>query len=285
MIKLNRYVIYFLLMAFTLIPSIVLADNIQNPVDWKNNTVTVTGMGVPPDNITNMAQAHIMARRAAIIDGYRNLLEAIDGINVESNTTVQNFAVTDDNVKTSVSGLIQGARIINEQALPDGSYQVTMQLNLYGNNSVAAAVKDAITVSQQMPFPNPSSNCQLPAPAQITPDTPYYTGIVIDARGLELSRVMAPRIYDETGRIIYGNMYLDSDFIVKNGMVDYLQGDYTAAAAAGTSRAGSNPIIIKATALKNFNADIVISQVDADMILSANMQNNFLTKTAVVFEQ
>jgi hypothetical protein len=80
-------------------------------------------------------------------------------------------------------------------------------------------------------------------------------------------------------------MYLDSDFIVKNGMVDYLQGDYTAAAAAGTSRAGSNPIIIKATALKNFNADIVISQVDADMILSANMQNNFLTKTAVVFEQ
>jgi hypothetical protein len=80
-------------------------------------------------------------------------------------------------------------------------------------------------------------------------------------------------------------MYIDPDFIVKNGMVDYLQDEYTAAAIVGTSRAGLSPIIVKAIALKDFNAGVVISQADADMILDSNAHDNFFAKTAVVFEQ
>ena len=96
---------------------------------------------------------------------------------------------------------------------------------------------------------------------------------------------MSPRIYDETGRIIYGNMYLDSEMVVKKGMVDYIAADDIPAAGGGITRAGASPITVKAIGLKDFNANVVISQADADMILAANAKGNFFARTAVVFEQ
>jgi hypothetical protein len=96
---------------------------------------------------------------------------------------------------------------------------------------------------------------------------------------------MSPRIYDETGRIIYGNMYIDPDKIINSGMVDYLTDDYTVAVKAGTSRAGASPIVIKAIGLRDFNSNVIISQADADFLLAANARDGFFAKTAVVFEE
>lgn len=110
---------------------------------------------------------------------------------------------------------------------------------------------------------------------------PIYTGVVIDARGMGLNPVMSPIIYNEKGKIIYGNMDIDPDVVIRKGMVDY---DDAVNVAAGTSRAGSNPIVVKAIGLKDFNSDVVISQADADMILYANAHDGFLRKTSVVFE-
>jgi hypothetical protein len=254
---------------------------IKGVVNWDQGVIQAVGTGVPPAQTSSPAQANAMARRAAVVDAYRNLTEVIGGVRVEAETTVRNFEVASDVVKTRISGLIQGARIVSEQSMPDGSYQVTMQVNLFGINSVAAAIQDKIQPVQIVPIPAPSPAYKAPASTM-----PLYTGVIVDARGLGLERVMSPRVYDESGRIIYGNMYLNSDNVVRYGMVDYTGNpDMVTAATAGNSRAGNNPIIVKAIGLKDFNANVVISQADADMILAANAQANFFAKTAVVFEQ
>jgi hypothetical protein len=230
---------------------------------------------VPPTQVTSLAQANSLARRAAVVDAYRNLLEAIGQVRVEATTTVKNLEVESDSVKTKVSGLIQGAHIVNEQRMPDGSYQVTMEMNLFGPNSVAEAIADKIKPSDPLPETN-----------VVTQTMQVYTGIVVDAQGLGLERIMSPRIYDTTGRIIYGNRYIDVETIVNRGMVDYTQSaEMIDAVHFGHSRAGMNPIVVKAIALKDFNANVVISKGDADMILAANAQGNFFAHTAVVFEQ
>ncbi len=253
---------------------------INGVVNWDKGVVRAAGTGVPPAQASSPAQANAMARRAAIVDAYRNLLEAVGKVRVEAATTVKNFEVASDVVKTRISGLIQGARIVNEQAMPDGSYQVTMEVNLFGDNSVAAVIEDKIKPAEILPEPAPSPG-YTPSPIM-----PQYTGLVVDASGLGLERVMSPRIYDETGRIIYGNMYINPDMVVHRGMVDYAaSAEMADTVKAGHSRAGANPIIVKAIGLKDFNANVVISKADADMILAANAQGNFFASTAVVFEQ
>ena len=45
----------------------------EGNVDWDSRVITVTGMGAAQPNAMNPAQARMMARRAAVADGYRQL--------------------------------------------------------------------------------------------------------------------------------------------------------------------------------------------------------------------
>ncbi len=53
----------------------------------------------------------LLAMRAAEIDAYKNLLKIITGFTLESETTIENFMIKSDIVKTSVIGALMGAEI------------------------------------------------------------------------------------------------------------------------------------------------------------------------------
>ena len=70
-------------------------------IDWNEGVVTATGVGVAAPNLMP-TQAKAMAHRAAIAVGYRNLLETIKGVTIDSETTVENFP-NDFGMKTLAS--------------------------------------------------------------------------------------------------------------------------------------------------------------------------------------
>jgi hypothetical protein len=90
----------------------------------------------------------------------------------------------------------------------------------------------------------------------------------------------SPRIYDEAGNIIYGNKYIDPDFAITHGMVDYSSLD---AALSGNSRAGANPLVVNAIRAVDHNCNLVVSNEDAQIILNAHARSGFMAKCAVVF--
>ena len=85
----------------------------ESGVDWSDQKITVQGMGVAPTNARTASQAYMLARRAAMVDGYRQIAESVKGVNVDSESTVENMMVTSDVTKTKVSALIKGARVIS----------------------------------------------------------------------------------------------------------------------------------------------------------------------------
>ncbi len=48
-------------------------------VDWTTGVITAVGIGAPPAQPANAAQARAMAERAAQVVAYRNLLESVKG--------------------------------------------------------------------------------------------------------------------------------------------------------------------------------------------------------------
>ena len=272
------------------ISSVFAADN----VNWDNSSVTVIGMGAQPANAVSPVQARMMARRAAVADGYRQLAESIKGVNVDAETTVENMMVTSDVINTKVSACIQGAVVISERELPGGGYEVTMTVPLFGvTNSLAQAVIPQTTVVEPLPTPIPEVIPSMPAGSLQGGTIIYttidsgkkspmeaiggYTGVIIDCRGLALNPVMSPIIKNDKGISIYGHKNLNYDKIVAEGMVSY------ASSASQASRAGSNPLVIKAISLMDHNANPVISTADANRILIENSTSNFLNETRVVF--
>ena len=262
--------------------------------DFEMNRVEADGFGLPPAYAVSEAQARLMARRAAIADAQRNLAEQIAGVQVDSETTVQNLQVASDVVKTRVSALLKGAKIISESA-EDGAYHVVMALPLYGvNNSLASAVLPQISRRESFPAaiaPEPDEPLYTPTQPETTTVTTTttrtttitnrqsgtYTGVIIDCTGLGLRSAMSPVIKTTAGEPIYGYKNLDSKKVIKNGMAGYSHGF-----GGNVSRAGSNPLVVKAVGVDHY-FNPVVNVADAKIILEENGYTHFLDNCAVVF--
>ena len=256
-------------------------------VDWDQAVIRAEGAGVAPATAYNSVQARLMARRAAIVDAYRQLAEQIKGVNVDATTTVQNMMMTNDTVTTKVSALVQGARIVDEKVLPEGGYSVTLQVPVFGvSNSIASAVLDRPAAYE--PFPQPEESVQPSYPIRDNTGTSAastpagraiggYTGLIVDCRGLDLSPVMSPVIKNANGAPIYGYKNLDYDKVVASGMAGYTRDIRNAV------RAGSNPLVVQAIGLDNHNSNPILSVADANRVLIENGATGFLNTARVVF--
>ena len=81
--------------------------------DWHTNTIRATGTGVAnPAKAVSAAHASMLARRAAVADAYRQLLEVVQGVNVDAETTVEQMMTASDVIKLKVTGVIKGAQIV-----------------------------------------------------------------------------------------------------------------------------------------------------------------------------
>jgi hypothetical protein len=236
-------------------------------VDWTTGVITSVGIGAPPAQPANAAQARAMAERAAQVVAYRNLLEAVKGVRVDSTTTVENFMVTSDVIKTEVNGIIQGAMVMDKKYMSDGSVEVTVGMKLSG------ALADAL-------LPKGAANPQsMPAPLAGTPGQ-LYTGLIVDARGLGVRPAMAPKILNEDGKEIYGSAWISRDYAVREGMVGYLKDP---AAAQANPRVTDKPLLVKAVKVSgDARVDTVISNADAAAIQSASQNLSMLEKCRVI---
>lgn len=92
--------------------------------------ITARGSGVEPnDPSMSPAEKALMAKRAAKLDALRNLAEEVYGVKITSDSYVRDFVLQSDDTRSRVNTFIQGARVVSEQKMPDGSYQVEVELD------------------------------------------------------------------------------------------------------------------------------------------------------------
>jgi hypothetical protein len=76
------------------------------------------------------AHQRLMARRAAQMDAYRQLVERVYGLQIASETQVEDFITVSDRITATIAGYIQGARVSDVRYQPDGSVEVQMKLSI-----------------------------------------------------------------------------------------------------------------------------------------------------------
>lgn len=254
--------------------------------------MTAIGYGYFPAGMP-VGRAKLMARGAAIADAQRNLVGSIKGTAVDAERSVADYVTISDIVKTKVNGMVTGARIVAEKVLADGVYEVRMEVPMYGAGSISDVAINSV-VGDSAPVPVPAPN---PAFVQIynqisVNDNSFgsgYTGVVIDAQNSGILRTFCPVIYDTKGRAVYGVNNVDKNFAINNGIIEYAEGsEQWSRVRAGASRAGANPLIIKIVGLRERvvnKCDVIISEADADKLLTENQRSHFLDRYAVVFEK
>ena len=263
------------------LPSLTLMQAAEAAPQWEQGTITAEGFGTPPAGAYG-SKASIMARRAAIVDAQRNLAEQVSGVQVDAETTVENFVISSDLVKTKVSALIKGAMVVEEQMMPDGAYRVVMSMPMYGTQGLASAIMPAIRDNTPPTPPPPVISATITTQIQMGGT---YTGVIVDAGGMGLKPSFSPVIYDTNGRAIYGVSNINYDQAISQGMVGY---SASVSAAQTLPRVGASPLVVKAVQVRGGNnstnpVNVVVSVDDGDRILAANQQSQMLMNGAVVF--
>ncbi len=243
-------------------------------VDWTTSVITAVGIGAPPAQLANATQARAMAERAAQVSAYRNLLDAVKGVRINSTTTVENFIETSDVIRTDINGIIQGATMMDKKYMSDGSVEITVGMKLTGALADEFLTKTAPMTKSSVTF---QAGATAP-PADV--DGQLYTGLIVDARGLDVRPAMAPKIMNEDGKEIYGSATISRDYAVREGMAEYLK-DLNAAQT--NPRVADKPLLVKAVKVSGgARADLTISNADATALQSAAQNLSMLEKCRVI---
>ena len=233
-------------------------------INWSAKTVTATGSGAANLKDGSVAKARLMAERAAKLEALRNIVETIQGIQV---TGTRNAAdvMSNGEIKTRITGMAQGFRVVDTKYYSDGSVDVI----------VSMPIDDTLT-NALIEKPKPGST--KPRKALSTEGPEGYSGLIINARGLGITPSMAPRVVDEAGKEVYGAELVNDKGLQQGGIASYAKNEEKAA-----ERTGSKALVVKALRLADkTKTDLVIANGDADKLRDPKSNLSFLADGKVV---
>jgi len=267
-------------------------------LNWTQGILTVTGTGSFQPGLP-AGQSRLMAQRAALADGYRQLAAATQGVQVFSETTVRNFVVESELVRLQVSAVLKGAKQTGQtRYFSDGTVEVDVALPVFGRGSLAQAVQLGQLMQAELQRPYSSLDKYLafrgvylaPAPPRLKPERglrlahqAQYTGLIIDATGLAADPAMGPFIVGAGTRVHpHYKMVVDPELIVKQGPLHYVE--ELELATADSERIGDNPLIIQAKAAIGHpvRSNILLDDNTALKVLDLNQHAGFLEQFRVI---
>ena len=271
-------------------------------IDWQNGLARASGEAVPASWAKSQAQKRLSAAQAARIVAQRQLLELIQGVRINAQSTVAQAMLQDDTIRTQVQGRLLGVRQIGDtEYLPSGIARVRIETRL---NEVIppqlVLTADQRTASTGASPAGTSSAAASSAAASLSgvplaewPETPRiprgsgievgraYSGLIVDARGLNLVPALAPRLIDPEGMEVYGAAYVSREFLLQDGMVGYAKSIET---ARQNPRIGASPALIRGRQAHGANpTDVSVSHEDAQALRHVGRRQSFLRQGRVIF--
>lgn len=257
-------------------------DKVEGGINWTTQVITASAVGVAPPYAVSVEHGRALAIQAGAVLARQELLAVARGMVIDSRTTVQAAMVANSVTEARVSGVIRGAQVVGTRDLGGGAVEVTVAIPATGEFA------DLLLPRPPQPVPPGGVVTPAPAPAPVVPApaprpttvVAVFTGLVVDARGLGIKPAMAPKILSEGGQEVYGFSVVDRNWVIQQGMAGYAK-DLPAAQAH--SRVTDKPLTVKAVAAAGTNkTDVVISNSDAQLLLGAGQNLEFLGKARVM---
>jgi hypothetical protein len=102
---------------------------VQSTPPWVTETIRATGVAAVDTEAENKVQGEEMAKRAAELDARRKLSEQIQGLMLNSETSVKNFMAQSDKINSRMEAYQLGAKLIDAE-VKDGKATAEVELDL-----------------------------------------------------------------------------------------------------------------------------------------------------------
>jgi hypothetical protein len=253
----------------------------NSTIDWTRGVVTARGIGDPTtySYYKRSPGQREQTIAEALNKARHNLLETIVSLRINTENRVIDIVENYPSVMSQLRQMTYQAPEVDNlrRYLYDGTVEVWSEMKLNGGFTqliLPPEIRQIESIKQVMPGKNSKQLQASSRTAQI------YTGMVVDARGLQAIPVIAPRILDENLEEVFGPTYASREFAVQKGVARYTTNIWQ---AKFDLRVSDNPIVVKA--LKTIwprRCDFIISNSDADKLRSASEHLLFLRECKVI---
>lgn len=285
----------------------VIAESGNGGINWTEGYVYAYGYGVAADD-TPERKKRLLARRAAQVDAYRNLAEILQGVRVNSETTVQDMVLASDVVRTKVEGLVKGAvmtkdhyqndiaQVTMQVPIDGGLSQATNQPKLFNSSADNALIDHARAAAQQLaqwllPAPAYAASPLISSPA----DYDFAQRILQSGEG-DVLKTLAAEVEAYGSTSSFSGLLVDATSVanfqlatiprLRNEAGDIIYPteelfdevlsakrpvsyDFDVGDAISNERVATNPLIVKATGVfKSRMSDLVVDQATSDALLN-----------------
>ena len=226
---------------------------------WGERIITVTGSAAPSPKAANAAEARLGAERAARLDAWRNILEAVKGVTLSSSQTVGASLDASPQIMAKVQGVLRNFKVLDTKYYSDGGVDVVVSMPLDGVLLTTVAPQQA------------TSTIASEGEAE-------YTGLIVQAKGIGAKPALLPRILDQSGAEIFAAHMLDPQAYQRHGVAGYANDTKS---AIEHERTGKKPLVISASSSSGQqNTDLVLADADASKLRATNL--SFLAQGKVM---
>lgn len=271
------------------------ADTVQyfdnGRINWSEGKIYAWGSASVDESIQPGRLAEELAKKKSLIIAKENLTDIIKKVKLDSKISVEDLNESIRYAGAKINNVVKIAGK-NTSLATSESAKTTLVMEIYGklSSSLLPLVKEETPVAdpdklliERLRNKNLAQNMSdvKATPAVIVEGK--YSGLIVDARHLDIVPVLFPIIVNEKGTEIYGISKFTTSDIKKGNIVIYTK---DLKSALSHSRTGQHPIVIRAVKSSNNSNGIIISNADARKIKFENKKNNFLEegKVAIVLD-
>jgi hypothetical protein len=248
-------------------------------IDWARGVVEAIGTSAPIKKEADKTPPNSpKALSEAKNDARINLLETVKRIKINSKRSVGDIAAKNKTIMAQIKDMVYDAAEVEEfrKYMSDGSVEVLLQMDLRGGFTqlvLPEEIRQIESIKQIKRGANSTGN-------STNSVSEAYTGLLVDARSIELQPALVFKILDENLQEVFGPAFVSREFVVQHGMAAY----YTDIESAKSDpRIPDHPLTVKALRTDwPDRSDIVISNADASKLKSASHHLLFLKESRVV---
>lgn len=248
-------------------------------LNWSNGVLTIKSI-VDPLNV-NDSRSDTPPELSLLLT--KRMIESLSYIRVDSRRTLSDLLGDNDEIRGKLINITQATPMYQYADLPDGKVEMAVEIKLFGGLAqlmLPSDIRQVETIKALRNRTGGKDNGRTKGASNSnSPVEEGYTGLVVDARGLDIQPALVPMLVDENYQEVYGAAFVSREYAVQSGLCRYAR----SMGEADHRRVGSRPLCVKGLHKASGGlCDIVISNSDAAKLRSASSHLAFLKQCRVV---
>lgn len=250
----------------------------ETHIDWEtgNFSRAIGYATYPVDEVANMAQAKLLAKRGAEVEARAELARILEGFHIGGGTTVEKMVATNKKIAESFKAFLKGVVVVSSEVIMEEGSPVgkaVVEIALTGDEGFLGRMY-ALSPGILDEEPVPSS------PETVLDEIQSFDGLIIDARELSIRPDLNILIKSRQGTIAYSRNSLDPDSRLSELTARYCKSEEMASSLLG-KKGCSNPLTIIPQFVDN-GVEFIVTPEDAMKILSLHEKTDALKKARVI---